>query len=105
MVLLRYHGTFLKQAEFRTFVRFRKRCHNAAAVLAAASMLVIVIFHLIAQMAGAGQLVQLLSGLDYVYAACAVGALMVCYVIFGGMMVEHADGLVGPFCFLLTPCF
>jgi cation/acetate symporter len=53
---------------------------------AALSTLVIAIFYLIAQMVGAGQLVQLLFGLDYVYAEVAVGALMVCYVIFGGMM-------------------
>ena len=53
---------------------------------AAASTLVIVVFYLIAQMVGAGQLVQLLFGLDYVYAEIAVGLLMVCYVIFGGMM-------------------
>jgi len=53
---------------------------------AAVSTLVIVIFYLIAQMVGAGQLVQLLFGLDYVYAEIAVGVLMVCYVIFGGMM-------------------
>ena len=53
---------------------------------AAISTLVIAIFYLIAQMVGAGQLIQLLFGLDYVYAEIAVGALMVCYVIFGGMM-------------------
>jgi len=53
---------------------------------AAVSTLVIAIFYLIAQMVGAGQLIQLLFGLDYVYAEVAVGALMVCYVIFGGMM-------------------
>lgn len=53
---------------------------------AAVSTLVIVIFYLIAQMVGAGQLVQLLFGIDYVYAEIGVGALMVCYVMFGGMM-------------------
>ena len=53
---------------------------------AAASTLVIAIFYLIAQMVGAGQLIQLLFGLDYVYAEIAVGVLMVCYVVFGGMM-------------------
>jgi cation/acetate symporter len=53
---------------------------------AAISTLVIAIFYLIAQMVGAGQLVQLLFGVDYVYAEVAVGVLMVCYVIFGGMM-------------------
>jgi cation/acetate symporter len=53
---------------------------------AAVSTLTIVIFYLIAQMVGAGQLVELLFGLDYVYAEIGVGILMVCYVIFGGMM-------------------
>ncbi len=53
---------------------------------AAVSTLTIVMFYLIAQMVGAGQLVQLLFGLDYVYAEVGVGVLMVCYVMFGGMM-------------------
>ena len=55
-------------------------------IFAAISTLFIVIFYLIAQMVGAGQLVELLFGLDYVYAEIAVGLLMVSYVIFGGMM-------------------
>ncbi|MGI4982972.1 MAG: sodium:solute symporter family transporter [Janthinobacterium lividum] len=53
---------------------------------AATSTLVIAICFLISQMVGAGQLVQLLFGIDYIYAEIAVGMLMVCYVIFGGMM-------------------
>ena len=55
-------------------------------VLAACSSLSIVAFYLIAQMVGAGQLVQLLFGIPYVYAVVTVGALMVCYVMFGGMV-------------------
>lgn len=54
--------------------------------LAAMTTLTIVIMFLVAQMVGAGQLVQLLFGLDYIYAEWAVGGLMVCYVMFGGMM-------------------
>ncbi|MGI4940833.1 MAG: sodium:solute symporter family transporter [Janthinobacterium lividum] len=54
--------------------------------LAAVTTLTIVVTFLVAQMVGAGQLVQLLFGLDYVYAQLAVGGLMVCYVVFGGMM-------------------
>jgi cation/acetate symporter len=54
--------------------------------LAAFTTLTVAIFFLVAQMVGAGQLVQLLFGLDYVYAEIAVGGLMVCYVMFGGMM-------------------
>jgi cation/acetate symporter len=45
----------------------------------------VVIFYLIGQMVGAGQLIKLLFGLDYVYAVVAVGALMMVYVTFGGM--------------------
>ncbi|MFT4098527.1 MAG: sodium/solute symporter [Rhodoblastus sp.] len=48
--------------------------------------LVIVAFYLVAQMVGAGQLIRLLFGLDYVYAQILVGGLMICYVIFGGMV-------------------
>ena len=55
-------------------------------VFAAVSSLVVIAFYLIAQMVGAGQLVQLLFGLDYNYAIVAVGLLMVCYVTFGGMV-------------------
>jgi cation/acetate symporter len=55
-------------------------------LFAAFSTLTIVIFFLVAQMVGAGQLIELLFGLDYVYAELAVGLLMVIYVMFGGMM-------------------
>lgn len=54
-------------------------------VIAAISSLVIVILYLIAQMVGAGQLVQTLFGLPYAVAVVLVGLLMMCYVIFGGM--------------------
>jgi cation/acetate symporter len=37
-------------------------------------------------MVGAGQLIQLLFGLDYIYAVIIVGALMMIYVTFGGML-------------------
>ena len=52
---------------------------------AAASTLIVVVFYLIAQMVGAGQLIKLLFGLPYNYAVMTVGALMIVYVIFGGM--------------------
>ena len=52
---------------------------------AASGTLVVVAFYLIAQMVGAGQLIQLLFGLDYLYAEIIVGALMMVYVLFGGM--------------------
>ena len=53
--------------------------------LSAVGTLIVVAFYLIAQMVGAGQLIQLLFGLDYVYAVVIVGALMITYVAFGGM--------------------
>lgn len=52
---------------------------------AASGTLVVVAFYLIAQMVGAGQLIKLLFGLDYVYAVVIVGVLMMVYVLFGGM--------------------
>ena len=52
---------------------------------AATGTLIVVAFYLIAQMVGAGQLIKLLFGLDYWVAVVLVGALMMVYVIFGGM--------------------
>ena len=54
-------------------------------VFAACGTLVVVAFYLIAQMVGAGQLIKLLFGLDYWMAVVIVGALMMIYVLFGGM--------------------
>lgn len=54
-------------------------------LFAASGTLVVVAFYLIAQMVGAGQLIKLLFGLDYWMAVVLVGALMMIYVMFGGM--------------------
>ncbi|UEM24052.1 cation acetate symporter [Skermanella mucosa] len=54
--------------------------------LAASGSLVVVALYLIAQMVGAGKLIQLLFGLQYVYAVVLVGVLMILYVTFGGML-------------------
>ena len=54
-------------------------------IFAASGTLVVVAFYLIAQMVGAGQLIKLLFGLDYWMAVVIVGALMMVYVLFGGM--------------------
>jgi cation/acetate symporter len=54
-------------------------------ILAACGSLVTVAFYLIAQMVGAGKLIQLLFGLDYWIAVILVGGLMMIYVTFGGM--------------------
>ena len=55
-------------------------------LFAASGTLLVVIIYLIAQMVGAGKLIELLFGLDYMYAVIIVGVLMVLYVLFGGML-------------------
>lgn len=55
-------------------------------LFAASGSILVVIFYLIAQMVGAGKLIQLLFGMEYMYAVVLVGVLMVCYVLFGGML-------------------
>ena len=54
-------------------------------ILSAIGTLTVVAFYLIAQMVGAGKLIQLLFGLPYGYAVAIVGVLMIVYVAFGGM--------------------
>lgn len=54
-------------------------------IISAISGLCVIIFYLIAQMVGAGQLIQVLFGLPYTVAVIIVGILMICYVVFGGM--------------------
>ncbi|ALG69505.2 cation acetate symporter [Beggiatoa leptomitoformis] len=54
--------------------------------MAACGSIVTVILYLIAQMVGAGQLIQLLFGLEHYQAVVLVGILMVMYVTFGGML-------------------
>ncbi len=54
--------------------------------LAATGTLCAVILYLIAQMVGAGKLVEVLFHIRYQYAICTIGILMVFYVSFGGMI-------------------
>lgn len=54
--------------------------------VAAVSSLVVVLMYLIAQMVGAGKLIEVLFGLPYHYAVVIVGVLMIIYVTFGGML-------------------
>jgi cation/acetate symporter len=58
---------------------------NRIRTFAAIGSLTVVCFYLIVQMVGAGQLIQLLFGLEYNYAVVVVGVLMMVYVTFGGM--------------------
>lgn len=55
-------------------------------ILAASGSLVTVIFYLIAQLVGAGKLIEVLFGLPYESAVVIVGVLMTLYVTFGGML-------------------
>lgn len=52
---------------------------------AAVSSIVIVLFYMIAQLVGAGALIQLLLGIDYKFAVIIVGVMMTIYVLWGGM--------------------
>ena len=54
-------------------------------IMAAVNSLVVITLYLIGQMVGAGQLIELLFGLDYTLAVAVVGVLMIVYVTFGGM--------------------
>ncbi|MBW7985107.1 cation acetate symporter [Enterobacillus tribolii] len=54
--------------------------------LSACGSLVVVALYLIAQMVGAGKLIELLFGLNYHVAVILVGVLMMLYVLFGGML-------------------
>ncbi|WP_439686315.1 Na+(or H+)/acetate symporter ActP [Cupriavidus oxalaticus] len=55
-------------------------------ITAACGTLTVVIMYLVAQMVGAGKLIELLFGIRYESAVVIVGALMVLYVMFGGML-------------------
>ncbi len=54
--------------------------------LAAFGTLSVVVLYLIAQMVGAGKLIQVLFGMDYEFAVILVGVMMIIYVTFGGML-------------------
>ncbi|WP_087671119.1 cation acetate symporter [Caballeronia humi] len=55
-------------------------------VAASFGTLTVTIMYLVAQMVGAGKLIQLLFGTSYLSAVVVVGVLMVLYVTFGGML-------------------
>jgi cation/acetate symporter len=63
-------------------VRFK---NNKVRGVAALNTISISIFYMIAQLVGAGGLIHLLLGIDYVYSVLIVGTLMTIYVVFGGM--------------------
>ncbi|RXI26344.1 cation acetate symporter [Aliarcobacter skirrowii] len=55
-------------------------------VLAAFGSLSVVTFYFIAQMVGAGKLIEVLFHIPYAWSVILVGALMIIYVTFGGML-------------------
>jgi cation/acetate symporter len=57
-----------------------------ARTAAALGTLVVAGFYLVAQMVGAGALIQALVGIDFSIAVLTTGIFMLCYVIFGGML-------------------
>ncbi len=64
---------------------FRLR-ERPARLTAAIGTLSIVIIYLLAQMVGAGALIQALTGVSFAPAVVIVGVFMLAYVIFGGML-------------------
>jgi cation/acetate symporter len=63
--------------------RLKQRPARSAAAL---GTLAVVAFYLIAQMVGAGVLIQALVGIDFSLAVLLTGVFMLTYVVFGGML-------------------
>src|SRR5215203_5817671 len=63
--------------------RLHQRPARAAAAL---GTLAVAAFYLIAQMVGAGVLIQALAGIDFALAVLITGSFMLVYVVFGGMV-------------------
>jgi cation/acetate symporter len=78
---LRNLGTFT----FADVVAFRMR-QIPVRLAAAFGGILTVLFYTIAQMVGAGNLIMLLFGIPYEAAIVGVGAVMLAYVLFGGMI-------------------
>ena len=75
----------LGKYSFSDVVSFRLK-QKPIRILAACGSLSTVILYLIAQMVGAGKLIEILFGLPYYSAVMIVGGLMISYVTFGGML-------------------
>ena len=70
-------------------------------MVAALGSLATVIFYLISQLVGAGKLIQLLFGLDYVWAVSGISMLMIAYVTFGGMLATTWVQIIKAFLLVL----
>ncbi len=55
-------------------------------VFSACATVVILILYMVAQLVGAGLLIEFLFGLDFVWSLFLIGVLMVTYVVYGGMV-------------------
>lgn len=64
----------------------QRLARNQIRVVAALGTIAVVVLYLIAQMVGAGKLIQLLFGLPYEAAVIIVSVLVLAYVAFGGML-------------------
>ena len=73
--------------------------------LAASGSIATVVLYLIAQMVGAGKLIELLFGLDYEIAVILVGVLMILYVTFGGMLATTWVQIIKAFLLLSGATF
>ncbi|MFZ5427027.1 MAG: cation/acetate symporter ActP [Thermodesulfobacteriota bacterium] len=70
---------------FADVVAYRLR-QKPIRIAASCGSLMTVAFYLIAQMVGSGALVNLMFGMPYELAVIIVGAVMIAYVLFGGML-------------------
>ena len=73
--------------------------------LAACGTLSVVTLYLIAQLVGAGKLIQVLFGLEYQLAVVIVGVLMILYVTFGGMLATTWVQIIKAILLLLGASF
>jgi cation/acetate symporter len=70
---------------FADVVAFRLR-QVPVRIASAAGGILTLLFYVLAQMVGAGNLIRLMFGLPYEWAVASVGAVMLAYVLFGGMI-------------------
>jgi cation/acetate symporter len=70
---------------FADVVAFRLK-QKPVRVASSVGSLMTIVFYLIAQMVGAGALINILFGLPYEIAVIIVGLVMISYVLFGGML-------------------
>jgi cation/acetate symporter len=70
---------------FADVVAFRLR-QAPVRIASAFGAILTLIFYVLAQMVGAGNLIRLMFGLSYEWAVVSVGLVMLAYVLFGGML-------------------